>query len=249
MGTMQWLTHFRESARRERSFDFARPVTLDASQRETLLQALSFFHRAINTPGLDLRTKIRQGRHDEYVECVDLYVREKNAHAELLAQLIWRLGGEPSRRNVPDFLLRRFRRRLSWQPELLVLLTGEMVMVPVLRVMANQTTDPVTKEVLQSILADQAFHIGFHLEHLKDEVAALGGWGNVAMQSVWAAFFSSMLGVLLTECHAMFDALGYSRLTCWTDAWHLFAQVQIGLNGSNHLNPILMHDGRLRFAL
>ena len=249
MGTMQWLVHFQDSVSRARSFDFTRPLELEPFQREPLLQTLGFFHRAINTPGIDLRTKIRKGSPKEYVECVDLYVREKGIHAELLAQLIWRLEGEPSRRNAPDFLFRRLRRRLPWQPELLVLLTGELVMVPVLRVIANAVADPLTKEVLQSILQDQAFHIGFHLEHLKGEVRGLGSMGNVAMQTVWAGFFSSVLGVLLAECHDMFDALGYSRLTCWTDAWHLFAQVQVGLNGSQHLNPILMHDGRLRFAI
>lgn len=249
MGTMQWLVHFQDSVARPRNFDFSRPLELEPYQRGPLLQALGFFHRAINTPGIDLRTKIRKNAPVEYVKSVDLYVREKGIHAELLAQLIWRLEGEPARRNVPDFMFRRLRRRLPWQQELAVLLTGELVMVPVLRVIANSVTDPLTKEVIQSILADQAFHIGFHLEHLKMEVRQLGSLGNVAMQTVWSSFFASMLGVLLTECHDMFDALGYSRLTCWTDAWHLFAQVQVGLNGSNHLNPILMHDGRLRFAL
>lgn len=249
MGTMQWLSHFRDSVERERTYDFGQGVSLDPAIREPVMGALSFFQRALSTPGMDLRTKVRRGCPDEYIECIDLYVREKSHHADALAQLLWAAGEEPGRRNVADFMFRRLRRRLDWQPELLVLLTGELVMVPVMRVISNHVKDPLVKAVVDDILFDQSFHIGFHLDHLRAEVRKLGSLGNVAMQATWASLFTSALSVLLRECHPLFNAIGYSRLTCWTDAWHLFATVQAGLNGSDHLNSLLMRDSRIRFAL
>lgn len=249
MGTMQWLSHFRDSSERERSYDFGQGVDLDPSMREAVMQALGFFQRALSTPGMDLRSKVRRSCSPEYIECIDLYVKEKSIHADLLAQLLWAAGEEPGRRNVPDFLFRRLRRRLDWQPELLVLLTGELVMVPVMRVISNHVRDPLVKAVVDEILYDQSFHIGFHLDHLREEVRKQGSLGNVAMQAAWSGLFTSTLGVLLRECHPLFDALEYSRLTCWTDAWHLFATVQAGLNGSDHLNSLLSRDQRIRFAI
>lgn len=249
MGTMQWLAHFRDSAERTRVREISQTLTLKPALRAPIVQTLTFFQRALSTPGMDLRSKVRRSCDEAYVECVDHYVREKNVHADMLARVIWALGGEPERRNMPDFVFRRIRRRLDWQPELLVLLTGEMVMVPVMRVIANNVGDPEIKAVIEDILVDQAFHIGFHVDHLRTEVGALSSMSNVAVQVAWASMFSSALIVLLRECHPFFDAVGYSRLTCWTDAWHLFATVQAGLNGSDHLNSLLMRDPRLRFAL
>lgn len=249
MGTMQWLSHFRDSVERERAYDFGQGVSLEPAIREPVMGALAFFQRALSTPGMDLRSKVRRGCSAEYVECIDLYVQEKSLHADALAKLLWAAGEEPGRRNVADFMFRRLRRRFDWQPELLVLLTGEIVMVPVMRVISNQVKDPLVKAVVDDILYDQSFHIGFHLDHLRTEVGKLGSLGNVAMQAAWASLFTSALSVLLRECHPLFDAVGYSRLTCWTDAWHLFSTVQAGLNGSDHLNSMLSRDSRIRFAL
>lgn len=249
MGTMQWLSHFRGSVERERDFDFAQGVHLDPAVREPVMQALSFFQRALSTPGMDLRSKVRRNASAEYVECTDLYVEEKNLHADLLARLLWAAGEEPGRRNLPDFLFRRVRRRLPWQPEIVVLLTAEIVMVPVMRVISNHVRDPLVKDIADSILFDQSFHIGFHLDHLRGEMQRLGSLSNVAVQAAWAGMFTSALTVLLRECHPLFDAIGYSRLTCWTDAWHLFSTVQAGLNGSDHLNSLIGRDPRIRFAI
>lgn len=249
MGTMQWRAHFRESVERPRTYDFDQGISLDPSIKAPLIGALRFFQRSLNSAGLDLRTKVRQNCSEEYIECIDLYVREKAIHAEQLAQLIWAADGEPGRRNVPDFLYRRLRRRLDWQPELVALLTGELVMLPVMRVIANQVKDPLVSQVVNDIVYDQSFHIGFHLDHLREEVRKLSSIKNVAMQATWASFFASSLTILLAECHPFFDAVSYPRLTCWTDAWNLFSLVQGGLNGSDHLNSSLMRDGRIRFAL
>ena len=249
MGTMQWLGHLRDSVQRERDMDFTRGVTLSEPARAATLRALQFFQRGLSSPGMNLRSKVRQGCPEEYIECIDLYVREKGIHADLLARLIWAMGGEPGKRNVPDFVFRRFRRRFGWTAEIMVLLTAEMVMAPVLRVMVNHVDDPLVRDVVSSILADQAWHIGFHIDHLRPEVRAMSGVENFALQAAWGALFTTTLTVLLAECEPLFESIGYSRLTCWTDAWNLFAQVQTGLNGSDHLNAILSRDPRIRFAL
>jgi len=249
MGTMQWRAHFRDSVERPRTYDFEQGIQLDPDVKMPLIGALRFFQRGLNSAGLDLRTKVRKNCSPEYIECIDLYVREKSIHAELLAQLLWAGGAEPGRRNVPDFLYRRLRRRLQWQPELVALLTGELVMLPVMRVIANQAKDPLVAAVVNDIIYDQSFHIGFHLDHLREEVRKLSAMQNVGVQALWASFFASSLTVLLAECHPFFDAIAYPRLTCWTDAWNLFSLVQGGLNGSDHLNSNLMRDGRIRFAL
>lgn len=249
MGTMQWRAHFRDSVERPRAYDFEQGIQLDADVREPLMGALRFFQRGLNSAGLDLRTKVRANCSPEYIECIDLYVREKAIHAEMLAQLLWAGGSQPGRRNVPDFLYRRLRRRLPWQPELVALLTGELVMLPVMRVIGNQAKDPLVQAVVNDIVYDQSFHIGFHLDHLRYEIRKQRSVANVAIQGVWASFFASSLTILLAECHPFFDAIEYPRLTCWTDAWNLFALVQAGLNGSDHLNSNLMRDGRIRFAI
>lgn len=249
MGTMQWLAHFESSVERPRNIDWSRVPQIDEELREPLVRALAFFQRGLSSQGFNLRTKVRQHCPDEYVQCIDLYVQEKAIHADQLAKLVWALGGQPGRRSVADFAFRRFRRRFGWLAEIMVLLSVEMVTVPFFRVLANQIDDPLIRDVLEGIIYDQSWHIGFHIDHVRPELDTLSGMQNVAMQAGWASLFTSVLSVLLAECHPIFDALGYSRVSCWTDAWNLFAQVQTGLNGSGHLNALLGRDPRIRFAL
>jgi hypothetical protein len=246
---MQWRAHFRESVSRERDFDWDSEISLSPEIREPVITALQHVQRALSSPGLNLRTKVRFSCSPEYADCIDLYVKEKGVHADLLARLLWELGEQPSKRFWADFAFRRFRRRFGWTGELMVLLTAEMAAVPLFRVMANHIDDPVIKAVLESILEDEAFHLGFHIDHLRPELHKMSNLGNVAMQHAWGALFSTTLTYLMTDLRDLFRTFGYSRLTFWTDAWNLFAQVQTGLNGSEHLNALISRDPRLKFAL
>jgi hypothetical protein len=249
MGTLQWLEHFRSSVARERPIQWDRGVDVPDTIREPVLQSLRVFQRGLSSPGLNLRSKVRRSCAPEYAECVDLYVREKQIHAELLLQLVWRSGSEPAGRAFIDFLFRRVRRRFDWARELTVLLTAEMVSMPFLRVLSNHVNDPVFRQVLESILADQAYHLGFHIEHLRAEIERRPAWERVFIQQAWTAFFSGALTLVIADNQKTFDALGYDRLAFWTDAWNLFAQVQSGLVGSRHMSSILGRDPRIRFVV
>lgn len=249
MGTMQWLDHFRGSVRRERQIQWGLGVRLPDDVRDPVLTSLKVFQRGLSSPGLDLRTKVRRGCPREYAECIDLYVQEKQVHAELLMRVVWEAGDEPARRAWIDFLFRHFRRRFDWANELTILLTAEMVAMPFLRVVSNHVQDPVVRQVLESILADQAYHLGFHIDHLRPELAKRTSWERFAHQQAWTSFFGTALSLVMVDNRTVFEALGYNRLAFWTDAWNLFAQVQGGLNGSQHLAPMLSRDPRLKFAI
>jgi len=249
MGTMQWLNHFRSSVRRERHIPWEQGVRLREEIREPVIAAMRIFQRGLTSSGIDLRSKVRQSCSPEYAECIDLYVQEKNVHAELLMKWLWAAGSEPARRYLIDFGFRRFRRRFDWVRELMILLSAEMASMPFFRVLASSVDDPMTRRMLEEILADQAYHLGFHIEHLRHELQKRSRWERLAIQQAWGAFFTATLTAVLTETTEVFDALPYDRLAFWTDAWNLFAQVQTGLTGSQHLAAMLSRDPRLKFAL
>lgn len=249
MGTMQWKAHFRNSLAREREFDWSAGIALASDERGPVVDALQTFQRGLSSPGLNLRSKVRANCDRDYAECVDLYVREKSVHADLLANCLWELDAAPTKRHAADFVFRRFRRRFEWTRELLVLLTAEMTAMPVLRIMANNVSDPLLKDVLESILRDESFHLGFHIDQLRPVMQQRTSAENVAIQAAWGGLFTSSLTWAMTDLKGLFEAYDYSRLAFWTDAWNLFAQVQTGINGSEHLNAMLSRDPRLNFAL
>lgn len=249
LSSLKWLEHFERSLRRDRPFDFRQPLLLPAEVRGPVLASLQVFQRGLTSTGLDLRTKVRETCDRDYALAMDLYVREKNAHAELLAQLLWAAGERPSKRNLPDFLFRRIRRSLDWAPEVMVLLCAEMATMPFFRVLASHLEQPLVQDVLESIIADQAWHLGFHIDHLRPELEARSAIERTVLQQAWVGVFGTTLSGLLVETHDVFEALGYRRLAYWTDAWNLFAQVQSGLSGSPHHSAILLRDPRLRFVV
>mgnify|MGYP000855398047 CR=1 FL=1 len=249
MGTMQWLKHFEASAQRPRNVAWSGGVALDPHVREPVIASLQTFQRGLTSPGINLRTKVHKSCTPEYAQCVDLYVAEKAMHADLLMRLLWDAGSEPSSRQWTDFLFRHLRRRFDWARELVVLLTVEMAAVPFFRILANNVPDPALRRVLEIILEDQAYHLGFHIDHLREAMEGRSGVERLALQQLSAAMFGSTLAIVIADHRALFEALGYDKLKYWTDAWNLFAQVQTGLHGSQHLAAVLGRDPRLKFAL
>jgi hypothetical protein len=249
MGTLQWREHFRGSVKRDRGIDWSHGIRLRADVRDPLIRSLQTFQRGMTSPGVDLRTKIRRAGDAEFADCIDLYVQEKNIHSELLMRLLWEAGSEPARRAAIDFLFRRFRRRFDWVRELSIIATAEMVAIPFFRAVANSVDCPLTRQVLESILADLAYDLGFHIDHLRNELERRPSFERLAVQQAWSAFFASMLGVVMVDNRDVFRALRYDPLAFWTDAWNLFAQVQTGLVGSHHLASVLGRDPRIKFAI
>lgn len=249
MGTMQWLNHFRASVSRPRDIDWDQGIRLEPELAGPVIRSVQTFQRGLTSPGVNLRTKVRRSCPPEYAECIDLYVAEKAIHADMLIRVLWAAGSEPAKRAWPDFLFRHFRRRFDYTRELMVLLTVEMATMPFFRILANQVGCPLITDVAESILEDQAYHVGFHIDHLRE---ALGGRDNLeklGVQQVWATMFSTTLSVVMADNRAVFQALDYPKLSYWTDAKNLFAQVQTGLTGSAHLNALLSRDPRISFAL
>lgn len=249
MGTMQWLAHFEQSLARPRDVAWDAGVHLDARLHEPVLASIASFQRGLTSPGLHLRTKVRASCAPEYARCVDLYVQEKTVHAEMLMRLLWEAGGEPRKRAMSDFVLRRVRRRADWIWEIMVILTAEVASSPFFRVLANNVDDPTIRRTLEHVLEDQAYHLGFHIDHLRPALDERDNVERLALQQAWGAVFTGTLSTILIENRATFQALRYDKLTFWTDAWNLFAQVQTGLNGSQHLAALLGKDPRLKFAL
>jgi hypothetical protein len=246
---MQWMAHFEESVHRQREVPWERGIQMPDHVRQPVIDSLRVFQRGLTSSGIDLRSKVRQNCDPDYARCIDLYVQEKNVHAELLMRWLWDAGSEPTKRVLLDFGFRRFRRRFDWLRELMVILSAEMASMPFFRVLANSIDDPVTVGVLESILADQAYHLGFHIDTLREQLQHRSRWERLAQQQAWAAMFTGTLSAVLVETSDVFDALEYDRLAFWTDAWNLFAQVQSGLSGSQHLAPLLSRDPRIRFTL
>ena len=246
---MQWLQHFRASSTRPRDIRWDQGVQLDPALAAPVIASVQTFQRGLTSPGVRLRTKVRQHCSREYAECIDAYVGEKSIHADLLMRILWEAGADPAKRAWSDFAFRRLRRRFDWDKELMVLLTVEMASMPFFRILANNVGCPLITDVIEVVLEDQSYHLGFHIDHLREEFDTKGGWEKLAIQQFWGTVFASTLSVVMTDNREVFRALNYPKLTYWTDAWNLFAQVQTGLCGSPHLNSVLGRDPRINFAL
>ena len=249
MGTMQWVKHFERSVRRERWMGDGQPLRLPPELRQPLVGTLQVFQRGLSSSGHDLRTKVREHCDADYARAVDLYVQEKNIHAEMLAQLLWAAGSHPRGRHASDFLFRRVRRRLDWLPELALLLSVEIASVPYFKMLAHHVDEARFCSVLNDITSDQAYHLGFHIDHLRPALAERSASQRIALQQAWVGLFANTLAALLFETRDVFRTLDLDRHAYWTDAWNLFAQVQSGLHGSAQLGALLTRDPRLKFVV
>jgi hypothetical protein len=195
MNSSSWLRYFEENCRHFTEPDWAAPCPLAPELRASLARSLSHFQLGESGGGQHLFRKAAAQLADDvtYRSALELFVAEEAEHARLLQGLVTRFGGRVIERHWTHLLFRAARRALGLNFEIQVLLIAELVGTAYYRVLARRARDPILDQFCARILADEAQHVAFHLDRLRDIQAAL----LPAERAAWSLQFQLLFGAAL----------------------------------------------------
>jgi len=157
------------------------------------------------------------GIDEDYVEALDLFVREEHRHANILAMCVRMLNGTLIRKNWTARLFVFARRLMGLRLKILVLLAAEVVGICYYRSIAEKLPDGRIRGHLLELAQDENAHLVFHCDFLRAQTTnAIHQWLFVA---VWrSVMFAAEIAVLIDHRQALRDLdIGLRELRA---LWH-----------------------------
>jgi hypothetical protein len=155
--------------------------------KHKVASSISHFQLGESGEGSFLLAKARRSYSEDadYCAALDLFIKEEQEHARLLAQLVHRFDGRLIKRHWTHTLFRLLRRALGATFEIQVLVIAELVGTSYYRLLRRRMADPVIAQVCDLLLRDEARHIEFHRDRFAADQCA---WLPLE-RAVWATQF------------------------------------------------------------
>lgn len=161
----EWLEFFRENDKHRLQIDFSQETTLSDDTKALILPSISAFQVGEHSDGLHLlkAAEAFASLFDEpaYPEVMKLFIREENFHSSYLGEFM-RYHGLPLRKsNFLDRTFRRLRRRSNLRPEVVTLVTAEIIALSYYSALSDATDSPALKRICAQMLHDELPHVIF----------------------------------------------------------------------------------------
>ncbi|WP_314021044.1 hypothetical protein [Mogibacterium diversum] len=219
----EWLEFFRENDKHRLQIDFSNETALPSDIMALILPSISAFQIGEHSDGLHL-IKVSEAfaskfAEPTYPEVMKLFIREENFHSSYLGEFM-RYHGLPLRKsNFLDRTFRRLRRRSDLRPEVVTLVTAEIIALSYYSALSDATDSPVLKRICAQMLHDELPHVIFQsytIGHFK--------------QSRWLKFKRHFL--MRATTRAVWTAYGkVFRTAGWT--YSKFKQENLGYLGQS----------------
>lgn len=220
MNSAHWLAYFRQNRLERPEPDWKRPVAAALSGKREIADSLSHFQLGESGEGRFLLAEARRSYPDDadYCAALDLFIKEEQEHARLLAQLVRRFDGRLITRHWTHSVFRLLRRALGVDFEIQVLVIAELVGTSYYRLLRRCTTDPVVAEVCDLLLRDEARHIEFHRDRFTTDQRAWLPLERAAWAVQFQALFLGAAAVAWVDHGRALRAAGATRREFLTEA-------------------------------
>lgn len=190
MNSKYWLAYFRQNRLERPEPEWALPISVPHPLVRMISKSLSHFQLGESGGGTCLFAKARRSYPEDtdYFAALDLFIKEEQEHARLLARLVGRFDGRLVTRHWTHWLFRLLRRALGATFELQVLVIAEVVGTSYYRLLRRHVSDPVLAQVCDLLLRDEARHIEFHRDRFATDQRS---WLPLE-RAAWAVQFQAL---------------------------------------------------------
>mgnify|MGYP001822967557 CR=1 FL=1 len=154
---------------------------------------------------------------DAYADAMQLFVREENRHADVLAICVRLLGGELIRENWTAKLFVWSRRLIGLRLKVIVLLAAEVVGICYYHLLASRLRSGAIEAWLTELVRDEKSHLEFHCEFLRSQVTSRSRkWLFVL---TWRATMAAAAIAVMIDHRAAIRDVGLEPGTVWRRWW------------------------------
>src|SRR5437899_10303050 len=122
-----WLKYFENNRRHRREIPWKKSIALAHHLRGPLIRSLQRFQVRESGEGHHLRKLAARTGDPAYQNAIDLFIKEEQEHARLMARILSKLNAPLLARHWSDICFVLLRRLFGLHHELLVLLIPEMI--------------------------------------------------------------------------------------------------------------------------
>jgi hypothetical protein len=212
-----WLAYFTLNRARATTIPWERGLAVEPALRGPLARSLQRFQVGESGDGRHLRQAARTTRDAAYAAALDLFIAEENKHAGILGRLLQGLGAAPLPRHWSDNCFICVRHLGGLYGELLVLLVAEIIGERFYRLVYARGRDVVLRGAMAELLDDEAGHLAFHCDTLRDGLAPLPAPVRAATHGGWWLFFHAVCAIVILDHRPFLSAIGVGPVTFWRD--------------------------------
>lgn len=224
-----WLRYFEYNREHRREIPWERGVTVPPKMRGPLIHSLLRFQVGESGEGRHLRRQAATTGDAAYMDCIDLFIREEQEHARLMAEVLKRLDAKLLTHHWSDGCFILLRHLFGLNQELLVLLMPEMIAKRYFRALHDGVTDPVVRAMCAQILHDEEGHVAFHVDFLRRALAGLSLPRRIFYRTVWRLFFRASCFVVMWDHRGILRETGVSWARFWWDCGLIFDEAAAGI--------------------
>src|SRR5215831_5545739 len=141
----KWLNYFEYNRDHRDEIPWERPIELEPQLRAPLARSLQRFQVGESGEGRHLRRQAAKRADPTYQAAIDLFIKEEQEHARLIAGILRKLGAPLLERHWSDGCFILLRRLFGLHHELLVLLMPEIIAKRYFRALRDGFADPVIR--------------------------------------------------------------------------------------------------------
>ena len=227
-----WLAFFR--ARRDRAIElpWAVDTRLAAPERTRIARSIATFQLGESSDGAHLIEAARRfGRSrglPALEEVTELFVREEQLHAALLAAFMKANDIPAKRAEWSDRVFRCLRRRAGFESAVSVLIVAELIALTYYRALAAATSSVVLREICETILLDEACHVAYESTLLTRLRARRWRGTRRALRGGHVLLYAGAVLVVFAGHRQVLREGGFGLRRFWKECWISFAQFFAG---------------------
>lgn len=196
-----WLNHFRKNKIKREMEEYKVPQTINLpdSTKSALVASLQRFQLGETGDGEHIKRFARNMCDPVYEQCIDLFIKEEQSHAAVLAKIIKAMDGKLIGWHWSDMAFVTLRRLLGLKTEIVILQCAEVIGKCFYDVCAKNIDDAQISSIFASVVEDEKAHLKFHWSFVKKETLMLYPSSRTTMYKVWKFCFAMLCVVFIAD--------------------------------------------------
>jgi len=176
-----------------------------------LISSLKRFQLGETGGGHHLRAYASRLKDEDYLACVDMFVREEQSHAQALGTIILTLKGSLLTWHWSDLAFSSLRHLSGLKTELMILLIAEIIGKCYYRLLSSKIENEAISETFSLIVLDELAHLEFHTAFLRDRLKSYPLFLKRTVRRGWNLIFEVARFVFLKDHAELLRAIDVSE--------------------------------------
>jgi len=224
-----WLNYFEWNHANRPPVPWENGIDIEPHLRAPLIRSLQKFQIGESGEGRRLRRHAAARGDRIYAAAIDLFVKEEQTHATLMAKIINQLGAPLLQSEWSHNCFWLMRHLFGLHQELMVLLLPEMIAKCYFRALHDGTRDPVLRAVFGQIARDEDGHLAFHVECLRRGFKRMSFSSRILVQVAWRFIYRVTCLVVMFDHRGVLRAVNMPPKKFWDDCGRVFDEVAAGI--------------------